>query len=83
MAEGLRQELGLALKAQRGELETSQRVLLGKVESFAKGTPQGVASLVGGVKQEVGKLRQDMSAIFPIITGYTNLQVRKQGKRRP
>ena len=48
VAEGLRQELGMALNAQRGELEASQRVLLGRVEFFAKGTHQEVVNLVGG-----------------------------------
>ena len=80
MAEQLRKELGRALNAQRGELESSQRVLLGKMGSFAKGTPQGVASLVGGVKQEVGKLRQDMSAGFPIVTGLHQLASAKAGE---
>ena len=68
----------MALKAQKGRLETSQRVLLGKVESFAKGTPQGVVSLVGGVKHEVGKLSQDMSTIFPILTGLHQLASAKK-----
>ena len=70
----------MALKAQKGEVETSQRVLLGTVKSFAKVTPQGVASLVGGVKQVVGKLRQDISAIFPIVTGLHQLASAKEGE---
>ena len=65
----MRQELGLALNAQRGELEASQRVLLGRVESLARGTPQEVVSLVGGVTHEVGKLKRDTSTIFLIVTG--------------
>ena len=80
LAEGLRKELGKALRAQRGELEASQRVLLGRVEALAKGTPQEVASLVGGVKHGVGELRQDMSSIFPIVTGLHQLASAQKGE---
>ena len=68
--------------AQRGVLEESQRALLGRVEAMTRGNLQEVVSLEGGVKTEVGKLKQDMGQLFPIVVGLHRLVEGKGGDIR-
>ena len=64
---------GGALIAQREVLEASQRALLGRVEAMTSGNLQEVVSLEGGVKTDVGKLKQDMGQLFPSVVGLHRL----------
>ena len=70
---GVAKRVGGALIAQRGVLEVSQRALLGRVEALSRGNLQELVSLEGAVKMDVGKLRQDMGQLFPIVVGLHRL----------
>ena len=60
-------------------MEESQRALLENVEAMTRGNLQEMVSLEGGVKTEVGKLKQDMGQLFPIVVGLHRLMEERGG----